>query len=614
MNFKKITALLLACLMLWTNVCAADVNIDIGGIFGDGASQESGENAAQETVTQTPDVVPETDASQEETESAADGESQESGTQAETDKKIYFSDVPADSSYAEAVEKLVLSGIINGYADNTFRPENGITRAEMCKMINLTFNYIDYDKAEGFPDVSPEDWFSPYVLAAQQAGYIEGYEDGSFRPNNNITRQEVCVIINRILKPMDLGLNVTITDEVSDWAKEAVTLVVMNMMMPLEENNTFRAKENIKRYELASLLSRFVVQPVEPLTAEVRFFHNGVQIGETDKVFIGDYPTVPEAPAHPDQAYEFAGWREVGATELTDPYNYMILGNIDYETVYTKKTFKVEFYDGGTLFDTVIVEYGESPLTPPSNPVTDGYIFLGWSYQDGGETVDVSELVITSDTELYAVFKIKENGGGGETGGGGDDSGDEGDYDETTYYDVYFYVNEEIYNTQKVLGGSCAKKPVDPDGDDVFLGWSLKETGDAGDVIDVTSYRIRTYTDFYAIFKVNPNDPELIPMLERGIAQLDDIALSNNKHKTARSEMVACMQLVLNDAKAGIYVDQEYVNSVYGTQVDYVESLVLDEMTGREASEFKNLLVNNVDKDVKEFLQEYFLNGEDIEV
>lgn len=602
MKLKRITALILVCFMLFTVAMAEETEINTGSLF----SQQT-----QEQPVST-DVVPEEAAS----------EQQEQTTEPQQEKS-YFSDVPVDSPYAEAVTKMVESGIINGYGDNTFRPENGVTRAEMCKMINLTFNYIDYDKAQGFPDVTENDWFAPYALAAQQNGYVEGYEDGTFRGNNNITRQEVCMIINRIVKPMDLrefGIKAVITDTVADWARDSVELVVINNFMPLEENGTFRATENIKRYELASLLSLFVMPPAEPLTAVVRFFdENGTQIGEDDTVFIGDYPTVPEAPKHKDEAYEFAGWREVGATELIDAKNHMILGDTDYEAVYRIKTYKVEFYDGGTLLETVTVEHGKSPKKPANDPVTPGYDFKGWSYHDGGITVDVNSLIIVTDTELYAVFEksLLPDVGGGDDGSDDDedDGGDVGGTEETVYYNVFFYVNEEIYDTQSVLKGASPKLPKEPELENaVFLGWSLDEEGDEGDLIKVTSYKVKDHTDIYAVIKKNPNDPELIEMLERGIEQLYDIALTKNVHKTARTEIIACMELVLNDAKNGIYVDKAYVGETYSEEIAYVESLVLDEMSARDASEFKTLLTNNVDKDVRDFLSEYFLNGEDIEI
>ena len=130
-------------------------------------------------------------------------------TQEEINKNATgFIDIAPDAKYANDVKKLVEYGIIAGYPDGTFKPEGEVTRAEMCKMINLTLGYIDFDGAAGFPDVASTNWYYAYALAAQKVGYVEGYEDGTFRGSNNITRQEVCAILNRLLKPMNLGLPV----------------------------------------------------------------------------------------------------------------------------------------------------------------------------------------------------------------------------------------------------------------------------------------------------------------------------------------------------------------------------------------------------------------------
>ena len=582
MKLKRIISLFLAVLMLFTVVIAEETVIEVPGIL-DEETQQTSE-----------DIIVEEESS-----------SQEAQEEVSQQEQTYFSDVPSDSPYADAVNKMVESGIIDGYGDNTFRPENGVTRAEMCKMINLTFNYVEYDEAAGFPDVKEEDWFSPYVLSAQHYAYVEGYEDGTFRPNNNITRQEVCMIINRIVKPADLtlfGFEVDISDEVSDWAREAVEIIVSNNLMPLEENNSFRAKENIKRYELAALLANFVVPPAEPLTAVVEFYDSeGNLVCEADTVYIGDYPTVPEAPAHKDPGYEFVGWRVVGTTEIIDAKSHIIIGNTKYESVYALKKYEVEFYNGGQLFETQIVEHGSSPVEPLETPELGGYEFVGWSIYDDGVVVDVTGLVIEKKTSLFATFEKTNN----------DDS------EENVFYNVFFYFEEEIYDTQSILKGTSPQLPVPPkseDGD--FIGWSLNEYGDKDDVIDVTTYIVTSPVDFYAIVMKNPNDPAFIEKMSRGITQLEDATFLtvNGKYIDAIYAIVDCMTLVLNDANSGIYVDKAYVGRVYEAQIDYVETLVLDEMSGREASEFKTLLTNNVDKDVRDFLYEYFLSGEDLPI
>ncbi|MCR4428290.1 MAG: PQQ-binding-like beta-propeller repeat protein [Caldiserica bacterium] len=109
-----------------------------------------------------------------------------------------FSDVPSDYWAFPEIRNLVQEGIVNGYPDGTFRPENPVTRAEFAKMILLTCDYApEYPDSPTFPDVPREEWFYPYVEGAVKQGLVVGYPDGSFKPQGNITIAEVLTVIVR---------------------------------------------------------------------------------------------------------------------------------------------------------------------------------------------------------------------------------------------------------------------------------------------------------------------------------------------------------------------------------------------------------------------------------
>ena len=89
------------------------------------------------------------------------------------------------------------AGIVNGYPDGTFRPNAPITRAEMAKIIAL---FAKLDKtADRFPDTAGH-WAEAYIRLAAGNGWIEGYPDGSFRPDRSITRAETVTMIDRVLE------------------------------------------------------------------------------------------------------------------------------------------------------------------------------------------------------------------------------------------------------------------------------------------------------------------------------------------------------------------------------------------------------------------------------
>lgn len=121
------------------------------------------------------------------------------------EKKSYeittnFSDVSASSWYTTAVNTMGSLGVVSGYGDGTFRPNKPITRAEFVSMAVKFLESPQASTENKFSDVSVEDWFWNAVQAAVEEGWISGYEDGSFRPNRNITRAEVASIVNHVLE------------------------------------------------------------------------------------------------------------------------------------------------------------------------------------------------------------------------------------------------------------------------------------------------------------------------------------------------------------------------------------------------------------------------------
>ncbi len=94
------------------------------------------------------------------------------------------------------VEKAVRRGLVSGYADGTFRPNKSISRAEAVKILAEYLNLEMPENAEStFSDVESEAWYAPYVEAIRSAEIITGYADGTFRPENAITRAEASKII-----------------------------------------------------------------------------------------------------------------------------------------------------------------------------------------------------------------------------------------------------------------------------------------------------------------------------------------------------------------------------------------------------------------------------------
>lgn len=115
-----------------------------------------------------------------------------------------FSDIEKGSWYETAVNAMCSSGIVNGYEDNTFRPDKEITRAEFVTMLMRNNGVLKFESVP-FSDVSGDMWSSEYIYSAYKSGYVDGYEDGTFRPDKYITRAEAVKIINCALGREDFS-------------------------------------------------------------------------------------------------------------------------------------------------------------------------------------------------------------------------------------------------------------------------------------------------------------------------------------------------------------------------------------------------------------------------
>ncbi len=325
---------------------------------------------------------------------------------------VNFPDVPRDGSErANAIYKLADNGIVGGYEDGSFRPDNLLTRAELCKIVNLIFGYNTPDTSN-FKDVKTTDWFYNYVLVAKKAGYIKGFEDETFRGNTNLTREQTCIIISRTAGLYDLPTSTVVKDKISDWAKADVMKVIANFVMSPDKNGNFRATENITRAELAMALDAFVKEkPVQPSTPSVgptvpvgpstpsvtsytvKFYDAEGKVISTQTVTQGSSATAPASPAKAadkEYTYTFKGWSKI----YTVVYSNLDI-HPEYNKTLIKYTVKLDYGSGttGTMPSSVEAGYKETLLSllPTEGFENGNKYFAGWYAGDN-----------LIDTETYA--------------------------------------------------------------------------------------------------------------------------------------------------------------------------------------------------------------------
>ena len=106
-----------------------------------------------------------------------------------------FLDISSSYVYYESINFLKSRGVINGYPDGTFRPNNTLKRSELAKMVVISSEIPAVSARDCFPDLDPTQWYAEYVCAAKSAGLVKGYVDGTFKPSRDISRAEAIKIV-----------------------------------------------------------------------------------------------------------------------------------------------------------------------------------------------------------------------------------------------------------------------------------------------------------------------------------------------------------------------------------------------------------------------------------
>ena len=179
------------------------------------------------------------------------------------DEVVYFSDLQSVPWAKESIEALAAKGIVNGPGDGTFRPNNKVTRAEFIKMLMTAFDLVDKNAKSTFSDVKAGMWYYEAVASAEKLGIVKGKGDGSFGVNEQITRQDMAVMVYRT--SLILGMNlkdgsgeVRFVDkgDISAYALEAVAVMQENGIINGIGDNRFAPENNATRAEAAVIIYR----------------------------------------------------------------------------------------------------------------------------------------------------------------------------------------------------------------------------------------------------------------------------------------------------------------------------------------------------------------------
>ncbi|MBT5516895.1 S-layer homology domain-containing protein [Candidatus Peregrinibacteria bacterium] len=253
-----------------------------------------------------------------------------------------FSDVSSSHANSAAVDSLVDQDILLGYDDGTFRPEQAVTRGEAVKIMLLGMGVeVDEESIAGllFEDVTDEDWFFSYVSTAVSMGILKGYDDGTFRPHQTVNRAEA----NKMLT---LSAEVEIEDNGGEWFTPYEDYAMTWNLDPVQTDGLWHPEEEMSRANISELVYR--MQNVQT---------SGIAFEESTNWQRRQFPTISMSMKVP------FGWGTksdgVGAAWLLDEGN----GQLSLLSPYV---------NGGTLLMTRYSNYEGDDSTTLFNKVRSG--------------------------------------------------------------------------------------------------------------------------------------------------------------------------------------------------------------------------------------------------
>jgi hypothetical protein len=179
-----------------------------------------------------------------------------------------FNDIAAHWAKAD-IEQLASKMIVNGATDTTFEAERSITRAEFAALVVRSLGLSPAESAAKFSDVKSADWFAGAVGAAVQAGIVDGYEDGSFRPQAQINREELAAMVVRAYEFADGKVSIDpaiiskALSKYSDadkivWGQKEIAIALSAGLMNGLTDTTLETDGQATRAQAATMLKRFL--------------------------------------------------------------------------------------------------------------------------------------------------------------------------------------------------------------------------------------------------------------------------------------------------------------------------------------------------------------------
>jgi len=299
------------------------------------------------------------------------------------------------------IQSWIDKGLIKGYPDGTFKPDQDITRAEFMALVNRAFGYTAVAPIT-YTDVKAGSWYAPEVAKAQAAGYITGYPDGTMKPENPITREEVATIVARI-KNLTSDANAadkyTDASKIGSWSKGQVGAVTSAKIMQGYPDGSFMPQGLITRAEVVEALDNalhytapVVVTP--PVVTPPVVTPPVVTYPVTFTVADATYAPVQANIVFPSQtiATDVYGVAIINLANGTHPYAVTATG---YDTV-----------NGSAVVNSAAVDVPVTMTATPTYAVTFTVADATYAKIDGASIAIVSQDTIATDVYGEATINL----------------------------------------------------------------------------------------------------------------------------------------------------------------------------------------------------------------
>ncbi|MTI80478.1 MAG: hypothetical protein FH758_06265 [Firmicutes bacterium] len=317
--------------------------------------------------------------------------------------------IDVDNHWAkEQINAWADKGLAGGYSDGTFKPNDPITRAEFVALTNRVFNISSDKSVVNFKDVTAGNWYYSEVAAANQKGYIGGYPDNTFKPNNNISRQEAASILTRLLV---LDATTDGLDQFKDanliptWSQGSVGAVVSNGLMSGYLDNTYRAKRNITRAEAVVTLDRAIKSGTSKETSVLKGKVTSDGSGYANavvKVFKADsYEVIDEVKTDSNGNFEFD--LNVGGYDLTATTNDKVAYLSDVVVTTNSASIELALEDAAILSGSLVDE-DDDAIKDATILFTTNPTFVAETDNDG----DYKAVVLPNRTYKVRVYEPGE--------------------------------------------------------------------------------------------------------------------------------------------------------------------------------------------------------------